>query len=134
MEPLLPEYAKFKKWNTNYGAVNIDDQLIQAFSHWTHDITGKFVIHFDFIVIFPSDGFLVVVDLQGIERRNEYGLTDPCINCKEPRFGTTNMGEVGIHEFFRTHKCNLVCKTMGLREITLLRKAGKAVKKIIWKV
>eukprot|EP00092_Neocalanus_flemingeri_P012286 GFUD01013244.1.p1 GENE.GFUD01013244.1~~GFUD01013244.1.p1 ORF type:complete len:679 (-),score=176.64 GFUD01013244.1:244-2280(-) len=119
VEPLLPEYAKFKKWNTNFGAVNIDEQLIQAFSHWTYDITG---------------GFLVVVDLQGIERSNEYGLTDPCINCKEPRFGSTNMGEVGIQEFFRTHKCNSVCKTMGLKEITLLRKAEKVVKQILWKV
>ena len=72
-----------------------------------------------------SDGFLVVVDLQGIERKSEYGLTDPCINCKEPRFGNTNMGEVGIQQFFRTHKCNDICKHMGLREITLLRKAKR---------
>lgn len=40
VEKLLPDYSNFKKWNTNFGAVNIDEQLIQAFSHWTFDITG----------------------------------------------------------------------------------------------
>ena len=40
VEPLLPDYSNFKKWNNNTGAVNIDEQLIQAFSHWTYDVTG----------------------------------------------------------------------------------------------
>ena len=40
VEPLLPDYSNFKKWNNNTGAINIDEQLIQAFSHWTHDVTG----------------------------------------------------------------------------------------------
>lgn len=74
----------------------------------------------------------MVVDLQGVERPTDYVLTDPCINCKEPRFGSTNMGEVGIEEFFRTHKCNHVCATMGLKEITFYRKAKKAAKKILF--
>ena len=41
VEPLLPEYTNFKKWNTNFGSVILDDHLLQAFSHWTHDITSK---------------------------------------------------------------------------------------------
>ena len=41
VEKLLPDYSNFKKWNPNFGAVNDDEQLIQAFSHWTHDITGN---------------------------------------------------------------------------------------------
>ena len=88
VEKLLPDYSNFKKWNTNFGAVNIDEQLIQAFSHWTYDITGAFILYFMSIIylVFPA-GFLVVVDLQGVERSEEFGLTDPCINCKEPRFG-----------------------------------------------
>ena len=62
----------------------------------------------------------MVVDLQGVERPNEFVLTDPCINCKAPLFGSTNMGEEGIKLFFQTHKCNSVCKTMGLKEITFI--------------
>ena len=89
VEKLLPDYSNFKKWNTNFGAVNIENQLIQAFSHWTYDITGMYfkpIFYHNLCVVFP-DGFLVVVDLQGVERSEEFGLTDPCINCKEPRFG-----------------------------------------------
>lgn len=84
-----------------------------------------------FFVIFLVflDGFLVVVDLQGVERSKEFGLTDPCINCKEPRFGNTNMGDVGIGEFFRTHRCNSVCKVMGLNEITTYKKMKNRTKK-----
>merc|ERR1712002_927824 len=100
----------FSKWNSNYGSVNIDNQLVQAFSHWTYDAT---------------DGFLVVCDLQGVERKDEFVFTDPCINCKEPRFGSTNMGEVGIKEFFRTHTCNNICQEMGLREKSTFQKAKK---------
>ena len=69
----------------------------------------------------------MVVDLQGVERSNQFGLTDPCINCKEPRFGNTNMGDVGIGEFFRTHKCNQICKQMGLNETTWLKREKKAI-------
>jgi len=110
VEPLLPEYEDFKKWNTNFGAVLVEEDILQAFSHWTYDITN---------------GFLVVVDLQGIERGDEFGLTDPCINCKEPRFGSTNMGQVGIDQFFRTHSCNRICKYMSLKEIATNKKAKK---------
>ena len=74
----------------------------------------------------------MVVDLQGVERSEEFGLTDPCINCKEPRFGNTNMGDVGIGEFFRTHVCNPICKEMGLNEITIYKKVKKAAGRIIF--
>ena len=56
VEKLLPDYSNFKKWNTNFGAVNIDNQLIQAFSHWTYDITGtyfKAVFYRNFPSCFP---------------------------------------------------------------------------------
>ena len=57
-----------------------------------------------------------MVDLQGIERKEEFLLTDPSINCQEPRFGSTNLGAEGMKAFYRTHKCNEVCKEMDLKE------------------
>ena len=42
MEFLLPDHNEFKKWNTNIGGVNIEEGFIQAFSHWTYDISGDF--------------------------------------------------------------------------------------------
>ena len=53
VELLLPEYQhKFKKWNNNAGYVSdkIYSSTLDAFSHWTYDVT---------------EGFLIVVDLQG---------------------------------------------------------------------
>ena len=140
VEKLLPDYSNFKKWNTNFGAVNIDEQLIQAFSHWTYDITGtysKSLVYLGLPPCFSSwlsgCGGPAACRLQGVERSEEFGLTDPCINCKEPRFGSTNMGDVGIGEFFRTHICNPICKEMRLNEITIFKKVKKAgIRKIIF--
>ena len=47
-------------------------------------------------------------DFQGVQRETEYVLTDPCIHCKDNRFGTTNFGEEGMKYFFKTHRCNQV--------------------------
>jgi len=102
-EPLLPDYAKFTKWNSNLGYLNREEPqpLLQAFSHWTYEAT---------------DRFLMVVDLQGVEREEEFGLTDPCILCIKPYFGRTNLGKVGIKEFFRLHNCNSICQQLGLKD------------------
>lgn len=73
-----------------------------AFSHWTYQV---------------SDGYLMVVDLQGVISFNgaELHLTDPAIHCTDLlRFGRTNLGERGMQEFFNHHACNEVCRKMGL--------------------
>ena len=74
---------------------------LDAFCHWTYDFTN---------------GYLVVVDLQGISKEDSYILTDPSINCKEPKFGRTNLGDFGMHMFFKTHSCGSVCQAMGLKK------------------
>lgn len=103
LETLLPDYENFKKWNTNCGYVNEKDYsaTLDAFCHWTYDFTN---------------GYLVVVDLQGISTEDSYTLTDPCINCMEPKFGRTNLGAFGMQMFFKTHNCGDVCKAMSLKK------------------
>jgi hypothetical protein len=46
-----------------------------------------------------------------------YKLFDPAIHCPSDmlRFTGTNLGERGIDQFFRTHRCNAVCSKMGLK-------------------
>ena len=102
VETVLPDYKLFQKWNNNVGYVDekIFSSTLDAFSHWTYDSTG---------------GFLNVVDLQGVDRKDKYILTDPVINCLEPRFGRTNLGQIGMKQFFKTHVCGDVCSKMGLR-------------------
>ena len=109
IEELLPGYeANFRKWNNNYGYVNEEyfSSLLDAFSHWTYVIT---------------EGYLIVVDLQGIEENNQFILTDPSINCIEPQFGRTNMGDTGIDQFFKTHRCGSVCEAMKLPKNNFMR-------------
>ena len=102
VEPVLPDYKLFKKWNNNVGFVNekISSTTLDAFTHWTYDATG---------------GFLTVVDLQGVDRKDKYVLTDPAINCLDPVFGRTNLGQLGMKYFFKTHLCGEVCSKMGLK-------------------
>ena len=71
MEEIFPEYRKFNKYNSNFGYVNKDEfaSTLNAFSHWTYDQTGH---------------YLMVVDLQGIQHGGQYYLTDPAIHCKDP--------------------------------------------------
>ncbi|CAD7696787.1 unnamed protein product [Ostreobium quekettii] len=104
LEPLLK--GEFEKFNSNCGYVGGLHDVLQAFSHWTYRATN---------------GFLMVVDLQGLKASEGYMLTDPAIHCKELctmdgryLFGTTNLGQKGMEAFFATHRCSDVCKGLNL--------------------
>ena len=106
MEALLPG-DDYKKWSNNFGFVTEGEDYsatLQAFSHWTYHMSG---------------GLLMVVDLQGCVKTTKgvpaYLLTDPAIHCTDPlRFQPTNCCKEGFERFFATHKCNGVCKKLGL--------------------
>ena len=114
--------GKFTKYNGNNGYVNKDDcelslelevgevkltDFVHAFSHW---------------VYVTSNHNLLVCDLQGVldleGKSPVFRLTDPAINSKNRskkyRFGKTDLGMKGIRNFCRSHKCNRVCKALGL--------------------
>lgn len=81
-------------------------EVAVAFSHFTHDVTG---------------GYLLVCDLEGVSDVDAKGkeillLTDPAIHCsKHLRFGKTNLSSVGIKKFFEKHVCNKYCRELGLK-------------------
>ncbi len=103
--------GEYKKFNNNFGFVHSDEsyhQALNAFSHWTYEFT---------------DGYMMVVDLQGVVSGSKYILTDPAIHCESShnsdgleRFGNTNFGKAGMKKFFSTHSCNKVCQQLGLRK------------------
>lgn len=104
-EPFIE--GAYVKYNSNHGFVNKNEYAatLNAFSHWTYQET---------------DGYLMVVDLQGVKHNTRVGfkftLTDPALHCKDlTRFSGTNLGIDGMHRFFRTHHCNSICKAMNLR-------------------
>jgi len=91
------------------GEVRLID-FVFAFSHWAY---------------VNSDQKLLICDLQGILNREgrhpKFQLTDPAICSKggrrRNRYGKTDLGMKGILNFIRTHKCNRVCKGLGLHSI-----------------
>eukprot|EP00457_Paulinella_chromatophora_P002415 gb/GEZN01002420.1/.p1 GENE.gb/GEZN01002420.1/~~gb/GEZN01002420.1/.p1 ORF type:complete len:691 (+),score=61.79 gb/GEZN01002420.1/:91-2073(+) len=84
----------------------------QAFSHFTYVMSKHEVL---------------VCDLQGVLNDSNhpplFELTDPAIHCRihdhshrshRGRYGRTDRGKKGMHRFFQSHKCNAVCKLLGL--------------------
>ncbi len=64
-----------------------------------------------------------VCDIQGVlDRAAPNGpllrLTDPCIHYESRHgrvmvHGRTDKGRRGMHNFFRTHQCNALCRLLG---------------------
>lgn len=94
-------HGDYKKWLSNNGWVSSDaGETLPAFSHWTW---------------VESNGDILVCDLQGVYNKNSgYQLTDPAINSSELKYGKTDIGTIGIHNFFDSHICTPVCKSLGI--------------------
>ena len=90
------------------GPIEVDD-VPQAFSHFTYE---------------HSKGKNLVCDLQGVWNQDDgFVLTDPVVHCvsrtgRKHKNGATDKGLQGVERFFETHKCNALCKRMGLQERT----------------
>ena len=83
----------------------LEDDIPQAFSHFTYAFTKRQEL---------------VCDLQGELNLKQFPpifeLTDPCIHSAENRgkYGRTDHGTKGFHDFFRTHRCNSVCSLLRI--------------------
>ena len=106
-EPFISgQWERFNN-NTGYCApfpseVGTNHQAVQAFSHWTYNVSG---------------GQLMAVDCQGCfdAARNAFVLTDPAVHSVSLlAYGGTNMGKKGFERFFKTHRCNNVCRALNL--------------------
>jgi len=52
----------------------------------------------------------MVVDIQGAD----FSYTDPQLHSVAKEFGRADRGDSGIRDFFKTHKCNDICRKHGL--------------------
>lgn len=98
--------GEYEKYNNNDGWVNQSDcvkcQVAQAFSHFTYE---------------SSNQQKMVVDIQGASIGSISSMcmyTDPQIHSVEKAFGRADRGTNGFKSFFRTHKCNHLCRELGL--------------------
>jgi len=99
----------WERFNNNTGycapcptALGTHHEAVQAFSHWTHHVSG---------------GRLMITDCQGCfdAARNAFVLTDPAVHCVSLlAYGGTNMGAKGFERFFKTHRCNNICRALKL--------------------
>ena len=93
--------GNYEKHNDNNGTVYsgvLSPSLTpQAFSHFSLEKTG---------------GLLLVCDIQGV---GDF-YTDPQIHSSDGKgFGLGNLGARGIARFKSTHRCNCVCRQLGLQ-------------------
>ena len=86
----------------------LNEEVPQAFSHFTYKW---------------SKMDKIVCDLQGVldtsQKPPVFEFTDPVMHYKSKSgrrnvYGRTDRGQDGINDFFKTHKCNNVCKALGL--------------------
>lgn len=84
------------------------DNVPQAFTHWTH-------------VKKMQNGSIMVCDVQGTfsPEQNCFHWSDPVVHSDlagqtKTNFGRTDRGETGILDFFKTHKCNPLCRLLSL--------------------
>ncbi|KAJ1469829.1 kinase-like domain-containing protein, partial [Baffinella frigidus] len=93
-EPYLK--GEYVKHNDNDGHVETNLELPQAFSHFTWEF---------------SKASLLVCDIQGVGNF----FTDPQIHSHDGEsFSMGNLGQAGIDRFFKSHKCNNICRLIGL--------------------
>jgi Alpha-kinase family len=106
VEPLI---RFFQKYTSNNGWIadgtGWQGEAMEAFSHFTYHRSG---------------GSMIVCDLQGRYRHNQYSkskcrfeLTDPAICSRSRSYGVTDLGEKGIESFFANHVCNQFCSSDG---------------------
>lgn len=87
----------YKKYCNNYGYIDSSAHSLQAFMHWSW---------------WRSDSEVMVSDLQGVRKDEQYMLTDPAICSLAGGYGETDTGVEGMIMFFLRHQCNEFCSTL----------------------
>ena len=94
--------GEYVKHNNNGGWVNYakERNTPQAFAHFSFE---------------ASKQTLLICDIQGV--RDIY--TDPQVHTahKSAAFGRGNLGLKGFEDFMRTHRCNIICRYLGLSNV-----------------
>ncbi|GFO20669.1 alpha-protein kinase vwka [Plakobranchus ocellatus] len=79
---------------TKHKNIHSSSSIAHAFSHFTWHVTGSHII----------------CGLQGVLSGLTYTLTNPQIHSVGASFGTSDGSVQAITDFFRTHKCNNICR------------------------
>lgn len=112
VEEYLP--GSYVKYSNNNGYVGKETSTTEERERNTPHAYS----HFTFVA---SDYRLMVVDIQGVND----SYTDPQIHTADGRgFGAGNLGTFGMEKFLESHRCNEVCRWLGLKSINKQYKPG----------
>ncbi|OQS05457.1 inositol-3-phosphate synthase [Thraustotheca clavata] len=112
VEEYLP--GAYVKYSNNNGFVGKETSTTEE----RERNTPQAFSHFTFVA---SDYRLMVVDIQGVND----SYTDPQIHTADGQgFGTGNLGTHGMEKFLESHRCNEVCRWLGLRTLNEQFKPG----------
>ncbi|CAI5743256.1 unnamed protein product [Hyaloperonospora brassicae] len=112
VEEFLP--GAYVKYSNNNGYVGRETSSTEE----RERNTPQAFSHFSFVA---SDFQLMIVDIQGVAD----SYTDPQIHSADGRgFGVGNLGTFGMEKFLESHRCNEVCRWLGLRSINEQYKSG----------
>ncbi|KAL4106921.1 hypothetical protein PRIC1_004958 [Phytophthora ramorum] len=112
VEEFLP--GAYVKYSNNSGYVGRETSTTEE----RERNTPQAFSHFSFVA---SDFRLMIVDIQGVAD----SYTDPQIHSADGRgFGVGNLGTFGMEKFLESHRCNEVCRWLGLRSINEQYKVG----------
>ncbi|POM65972.1 Alpha Kinase [Phytophthora palmivora] len=112
VEEFLP--GAYVKYSNNSGYVGRETSTTEE----RERNTPQAFSHFSFVA---SDFRLMIVDIQGVAD----SYTDPQIHSADGRgFGVGNLGTFGMEKFLESHRCNEVCRWLGLPSINEQYKPG----------
>lgn len=114
VEEFIP--GLYVKYSNNSGFVGTQTSSTEEIERERN--TPHAFSHFTFVA---SDYKLMVVDVQGVHDN----YTDPQIHTRDGQgFGAGNLGTAGMEKFLTTHRCNEVCRWLGLRSLNKKFKPG----------
>ncbi|KAL0237198.1 hypothetical protein PCE1_000595 [Barthelona sp. PCE] len=117
VEKFMP--GEYIKHNNNWDFASDERFTPQAFSHFTYEFTKELMAckkeglaHQSPLYNCPALKCpLLVCDIQGVGDH----YTDPQIQSESGKgFGKADLSRLGIQAFFRRHKCNQICRFLGL--------------------
>ncbi|CAM9785669.1 unnamed protein product, partial [Hapterophycus canaliculatus] len=127
VEKLLEPPSRYAKWNGNNGYVPHEDADPEELSRSFAPDAECFPQAFSHFSYFETRRKMLVCDLQGVlscsaageGRAGVFELTDPVIHYKSKSgrrqvYGRTDLGRKGMDKFFDTHRCNAVCRLLGI--------------------
>lgn len=114
MEPKLK--GLFTKYNSNFGEIFHEDKNYNYTAEQLarREETFNAAEAFSHFTLVDSGGGMLVCDIQGV---HDF-FTDPQIHTESgDGLGMGNMGMEGIEKWIEQHKCNDICRAVGLREL-----------------